>query len=405
MDGLKYIPDRILDKIQGLHILLEYGERSARGGLPSIQGDSLAPSKRAELVIVSLDEDTGRIAVLSLHASSDLLGGVEVFTDQLARALDRVVVFAEPTEAGWGSRWNLARVGMGQAYTAYRVAQRFRRSHREEPFALVLSNGLSGWPLTLQMVDIPMVQVYHFTLAGFARQALNHRGDRLTTRTISAFFDGLAGRGKHVIAVNRHVLREVQRFYGLDGQIILNAVDTARFKKGDRSHAREELGIDPTATVGLCVGRAQYAKGFDILVKVAKSLPEILFVFVGPAPQTVPNLRIFETVPHTEMPRFYSAADFFLLPSRYEGLNLAILEALSCDLPIVVSEAAYHLDEDPAPLGYVAGGFDPHEFVQGIHDVLDGGSSFHGRETILSSYSFDAFRENWRGLVGELVRE
>ncbi len=354
---------------------------------------------------MNLDKEAARIAVLSLHASSHLLGGVEVFTDQLARALDHVVVFAGPTDTGQESRLNLRRVGMGQAYVAYRVAQRFWRSHGEEPFDLVLSNGLSGWPLALRTVDIPMVQVYHFTLAGFARQALDHRGDRITARTVSAFFDGLAGRGKHVIAVNRHVLGEVQHYYGRDGQVILNAVDTDRFQKGDRSRAREELGIGPNAMVGLCVGRAEYAKGFDILVEVVKSLPEVLFLFVGPGPKVVPNLRVIENVPHPEMPRYYSAADFFILPSRYEGMNLAILEALACDLPIVVSEAAYHLDEDPAPLGYVAESFDSEEFVQGIHYVLDAGSSFRGRDTILSAYSFEAFRENWRGLVGGLVRE
>lgn len=378
------------------------GEWRDGRGIPFQRGESLLARDARRLTMNSVEEP-GKIAVLTLYASTDLLGGVEVFTDQLQAALDHVEVFAEPPEAGGGSPWNLERVGMAQAYTAHRVAQRFRERHREDPFALVISNGLSGWPLSLQSVDIPMVQVYHFTLAGFARQALDHRGDRLTTRTVSAFFDGWAGRGKHVITVNPHILREVQRFYGLDGQVIRNAVDTDLFQKVDPRHARERLGIDPDVPLGLCVGRAEYAKGFDILIDVAESLPEVQFAFVGPAPQAVPNLQVFDRVPHAEMPLLYSAADFFLLPSRYEGLNLAILEALACDLPLVVSRAAYQLPEDPAPLGYVAEGLDPQEYVQGIREVLDAGASYHGRETVLASYSFDAFRANWRRLVGGLV--
>lgn len=346
-------------------------------------------------------EDKGKIALLTLY-SSETVGGVERFNDQLQTALDNVVLFSEPRHDTQRPRWNLDRVGMRQAYTAHRVVRSFLARHQRDPFSLAISTGITGWPLSIRRLDIPTVQVYHFTLAGFARQALRHRGDRLTTGRISAFFDGLAGRGKEVIAVSPNVLQEVKRFYGLDGRVILNPVDLTLFRNMDKSHAREILGLAEEATIGLYVGRAEYAKGFDILVDVARLMPEVLFTLVASYPDTEPNIRAFDNVPHEKMPLFYAAADFFFLPSRYEGLNLSILEALACDLPIVVSRAAYHLEEDPAVYGYAARTFDPREFVTGIREVLDRAPSFDGRRAIVSSYSLENFGRNWRRLVRSL---
>jgi glycosyltransferase involved in cell wall biosynthesis len=40
-----------------------------------------------------------------------------------------------------------------------------------------------------------------------------------------------------------------------------------------------------------------------------------------------------------ELPFWYSAADIFVLPSLREGTPLALLEALSCEVPVIVSRA------------------------------------------------------------------
>ena len=42
--------------------------------------------------------------------------------------------------------------------------------------------------------------------------------------------------------------------------------------------------------------------------------------------------------PHAEMPLFYGAADLFVLGSHQEGSGFALLEALACGLPPVVTD-------------------------------------------------------------------
>jgi len=41
---------------------------------------------------------------------------------------------------------------------------------------------------------------------------------------------------------------------------------------------------------------------------------------------------------------FYQALDGMILTSRYEGLSLAVLEALACDLPLILTEVPGNLD-------------------------------------------------------------
>lgn len=344
-----------------------------------------------------------RIAILTPYSSADGRGGVEVFNSQLHVALGEVDIISHPERSATSTALGLGFIGMEQPYRAFRVANSFMRRHRADPYQLVVSNGLCGWPLTPGSLEIPIVQVYHFTMAGLAK-ALASRGDRFATRTVSAFFDRLAGRGKHVVAVSDSVQEELEGSYGIRSQVIPNAVDIDLFKPQDRGEAREALRLPTDATIGLFVGRAHYAKGFDVLLEVAEAMEDILFLLVGSSGGDSPRLRTFELVLHSQMPLFYAASDFLFLPSRYEGMNLSILEALACDRPIVTTRAAYSFRGDPSRYGFVTERPDPAEFIRGIGEVLRR-SPFSTREAIVSRYSYRTFCDSWRRLVESLLRE
>ena len=350
-----------------------------------------------------MTRDPARIAVLTPYSSVDYVGGTEVFNDQLESALGELEIFADPETRATAPRWHPDRIGMAQPYEALRSARSFLRVHRNRPFQLVICNGLYGWPLAFTHLDIPAVQVYHFTMAGLARHALSLPGDRLTTGTVSAFFDRLAGRGKSVVAVSHAVHRELESYYRLGGRVIPNAVDTALFRKHDKPRAREDLGLPADGPIGLFVGRPEFAKGFDIFLEVAGLLPEITFVVVGRYSGGEANVRVLGDIPHAKMPLCYSAADFLLLPSRYEGFGLSILEALACDLPFVVSKAAYNLPEEPSRYGYVVGSLRPQEFAQGIQEVLSPSSSYGPGKALAAAYNLDVFRRNWGTFVESLL--
>jgi len=50
------------------------------------------------------------------------------------------------------------------------------------------------------------------------------------------------------------------------------------------------------------------------------------------------KVRILENIPEREMPYFYSLADVFVFPSKYEGFGYPVLEAMACGCPVVTSD-------------------------------------------------------------------
>ena len=50
------------------------------------------------------------------------------------------------------------------------------------------------------------------------------------------------------------------------------------------------------------------------------------------------RIRFVDFVPHAELPRWYSAADCFVMPSLYEGFGLPLLEAMACGTPCLASD-------------------------------------------------------------------
>src|SRR5262249_16679167 len=50
------------------------------------------------------------------------------------------------------------------------------------------------------------------------------------------------------------------------------------------------------------------------------------------------DIALLGTVPDTELPSWFAAADVFAFPSAKEGWGLAVLEAMSAALPVVASD-------------------------------------------------------------------
>jgi len=96
-----------------------------------------------------------RIAILTQHAPPEQAGGVEVFNESLRRSFGHVEIFSdEHREAGDGG---LRRVlGLEGPAEAVRAARALLRRHEEDPFDVILSNGLYGWPLTLARPGVPL---------------------------------------------------------------------------------------------------------------------------------------------------------------------------------------------------------------------------------------------------------
>ncbi|MET8246323.1 glycosyltransferase [Streptomyces sp. NPDC005202] len=140
---------------------------------------------------------------------------------------------------------------------------------------------------------------------------------------------------------------------GISGRwsVIPNGVDLQRFHPAPVDTARARLKplreVDPAAPLVVCVGRLCRQKGQDVLLKawsaVAHRVPGARLVLVGDGPDRdrlrarAPKSVLFAGAVADAVP-WYQAADLVVLPSRWEGMALAPLEAMACGRPVVITD-------------------------------------------------------------------
>jgi glycosyltransferase involved in cell wall biosynthesis len=119
-----------------------------------------------------------------------------------------------------------------------------------------------------------------------------------------------------------------------------NAADDANFHPRDRAAVRRELGLPPETFIVLFSGHFDENKGAHRLLRALEAVPTARAIFLGDGPALPSNSRILHQgrVPHSEMPKWLSAADLFALPVLVEASSNAVAEAMACGLPIVTSD-------------------------------------------------------------------
>ncbi len=140
---------------------------------------------------------------------------------------------------------------------------------------------------------------------------------------------------------------------GITGRwaVVPNGIDPERFHPASADTARAGLaplaGLPPRTPLAVCVGRLCRQKGQDVLLRawdtVVRRVPDARLVLVGDGPDRdrlrahAPASVLFAGAVGDPAP-WYQAADLVVLPSRWEGMALAPLEAMACGRPVVVTD-------------------------------------------------------------------
>jgi glycosyltransferase involved in cell wall biosynthesis len=170
------------------------------------------------------------------------------------------------------------------------------------------------------------------------------------------------------------------RAHGVRGRyaVVHNGVDLDRFRPvGDagRVAARDRLGLARHTPLAVCVGRVTRQKGQDILLaawpEVRRQCPAADLALVGDgellgdlSARAEPGVRFVGAV--DDVRDWLAAADVVVLPSRWEGLSLTVLEAFAVGRPVVAS-AVEGLAEVVAP---EAGALVAHDDPVGLADAV-----------------------------------
>jgi glycosyltransferase involved in cell wall biosynthesis len=137
--------------------------------------------------------------------------------------------------------------------------------------------------------------------------------------------------------------------------VVPNGIDTRRFSPG----APAPRAFDGEGPTVVCVGRLCRQKGQDVLLRawndVLDAVPRARLVLVGDGPDRAglrqlahPSVQFAGAV--TDPVPWYRAADLVVLPSRWEGMALAPLEALGCGRPVVLTAVGGARESLPSAL-------------------------------------------------------
>ncbi|MDU8911000.1 glycosyltransferase family 4 protein [Aestuariicoccus sp. MJ-SS9] len=203
----------------------------------------------------------------------------------------------------------------------------------------------------------------------------SHSSGGLKSRIIRAVEGRLAGLADTTVCVSQHE-KDLADTLGYHGRrvVIENAVPPPR------PDARDDLFHDePDALHLLFVGRLDRQKGFDILAQAMRlaNRPDVRLSVVGGAVRgdgasgDIPQgTTLVGWVDPSEIDHWHRSADALIVPSRWEGLPLVILEAFRNGTPVICSERSGmealvtrgvtgdHFDLTPEALAKVLRGLD-----------------------------------------------
>lgn len=187
-----------------------------------------------------------------------------------------------------------------------------------------------------------------------------------------------------IVANSSEMQKVAQSVDPVSVQVIPNGVDVSSFypanKKQDKGNSIFQF---------LYVGRFQPEKNLVFMVKQLaevkkRSNPPFFINMVGDGPQRGELMHLVDTLGISEHIRWhgwvdskalrniYNMTDCFIMPSLYEGMSNAILEAMACGLPIIASRVGGNIDlVEDGQTGYLYDLDDPTRFRNIILNVLE----------------------------------
>lgn len=157
------------------------------------------------------------------------------------------------------------------------------------------------------------------------------------------------------IAVSDEVEEAIRQTIRVDQHritTIRNGVDVRRYQRNvDRMAIRASLGLEEEDQVMILVGTLKEQKGHTYLIQAAAPIiaqnNNLHILFPGDGPrraslqQQVQQLGLEKHIhflgSRKDIPDLLAASDYFVLPSLWEGLPMALIEAMAGGLPVIAT--------------------------------------------------------------------
>jgi glycosyltransferase involved in cell wall biosynthesis len=271
----------------------------------------------------------------------------------------------------------------------------------------------------------PRAIVRDFALAKFAGKrpiVLHVHGGRFVmenfpNRFLASLARKLLGSAGRVIVLSETEAERIAQFSSGSKTVVLpNAVVTKDFPEAERVWDRKKNIV--------FLGRMQESKGLSEMVEASRLLTAQGFKFkfscFGTGPDEKEFIRRMTGVLGND---FYyggvisgaakvqalNSADIFLMPSRFEGLPLALLEAMAAGcVPIVSNKGSIPSVVEDGRNGFLVDPGDITQIVGKLKFLLSEGETGwyeyrrNARETVRSRFDIDTYSQKLKDLYGEV---
>lgn len=201
----------------------------------------------------------------------------------------------------------------------------------------------------------------HEAVSAESLQAMHAASGRGIGASAAAIRRFMIRRADYVIAISAEIRAQLLERGVAQSRIrqIPNAVDTEKFcpvPAATKQRLRAACGLPSDRTVLIFSGRLSRAKGLPMLLEAWPALlqqyPQLYLVIVGSGKLSFDDcedsIREFVRLRQLQdsiqfagesdrVHEYLQAADLFVFPTEYEGFSLALVEALACAMPVVVT--------------------------------------------------------------------
>ncbi len=208
--------------------------------------------------------------------------------------------------------------------------------------------------------------------------------------------------------------------------VIENGIEPFRStpnRQAARKKILHQIGLKDAALLTLTVGRLTVQKGhtylLDAIAALAPRHPHIHFVFAGDGPlraeleDKARNLRISDRVTflgiRADVEELLFASDIFVQPSLWEGLSIALLEALMAGLPVVATRVEGVVDVvENGESALLVPPKDPQSLADALGTLLNDGGlrarlSTQGKMRVKDRYSIETMCTSYEKLIQLLL--
>lgn len=253
-------------------------------------------------------------------------------------------------------------------------------------------------------VDMCHVEEPHWLNGGHPRFGVGYQDlldlNVTTTKNLAEWMQGRGADGKQI-------------------KVMYTGVRSTQSTSEDRQRVRAALGIDADLPVIVFAGRICEQKRPAMLAEILRSVREQGLVFralvIGDGelkPQLVNLLGEYQLTDHVQMLgsvahqrwlEILAASDILLMPSKYEGISIALLEALAAGVVPVVAKVGGQDEVVGADAGILIppGENELQEYVAAVHRLLSDPSTL--RQMSNQCKAVATSKLSWEGMIDRFL--